>query len=146
MSRIEKYKEISDEDIDIYNNQYNLILSDELPINNKRKYNKKLTYKQLLKSLDKGLSSDTFLKVKVIMEDNKVDERFHPKKNQDNENNKTYYRKAMDEIFNQLKNEKKNNLEDFHNKYGESNMISIAVNIWKTDYKENQIKIQNLMY
>lgn len=142
MSKIEKYKEIPDEDIYIYNN----IISNELPIiNNKRKYNKKLTYKQLLKCFDKGLSDDTFLKVKAIMEENKVEERFHPKKNKDSENNKTYYRKAMDEIFNQLKNEKQNNFDDFYNKYGVSNMISIAVNIWKIDYKENQIKIQDLM-
>ena len=90
----------------------------------------KITYNKLINIFSKELELTEFIKIKNILEDNNIEERFHTKKD-----SITYYRKSMNEIFTKLKNEKNNNPQFFYEKYQTNNMITIAVKIWKEEYK-----------
>ena len=90
----------------------------------------KITYNKLINIFSKELELTEFIKIKNILEDNNIEERFHTKKD-----SITYYRKSMNEIFTKLKNEKKNNPQLFYEKYQTNNMITIASKIWKEEYK-----------
>ncbi len=90
----------------------------------------KITYNKLINIFSKELELTEFIKIKNILEDNNIEERFHTKKD-----SITYYRKSMNEIFTRLKNEKNNNPQFFYEKYRTNNMISIAAKIWKEEYK-----------
>jgi len=90
----------------------------------------KITYNKLINIFSKELELTEFIKIKNILEDNNIEERFHTKKN-----SITYYRKSMNEIFTKLKNEKNNNPQLFYEKYQTNNMITIASKIWKEEYK-----------
>jgi len=90
----------------------------------------KITYNKLINIFSKELELTEFIKIKNILEDNNIEERFHTKKD-----SITYYRKSMNEIFTRLKNEKNNNPQLFYEKYQTNNMITIASKIWKEEYK-----------
>lgn len=90
----------------------------------------KITYNKLINIFSKELELTEFIKIKNILEDNNIEERFHTKKD-----SITYYRKSMNEIFTKLKNEKNNNPQLFYEKYQTNNMITIASKIWKEEYK-----------
>jgi hypothetical protein len=93
---------------------------------------KKLTYNKLINVFKKELDKESFLKVKLILEDNNVEERFHPKKSTE----KTYYQKISEEIFSRLKKEKEQDLEAFNNKYNKKSMLAIKNMIWTEEYKK----------
>lgn len=92
---------------------------------------KKITYNKLINIFKKELDKDSFTKVKLILEDNNIEERFHPKKSKE----KTYYQKISEEIFARLKKEKEENLEAFNEKYNKKSMLAIKNIIWAEEYK-----------
>jgi hypothetical protein len=97
---------------------------------------KKLTYNKLINIFKKELDKESFLKVKLILEDNNIEERFHTKVITKKSNEKTYYQKISEEIFARLKKEKEENLEAFNEKYNKKSMLAIKNIIWAEEYKK----------
>lgn len=94
---------------------------------------KKLTYNKLLKCFKDELDKITYNKVISILEDNNIEERLFNKTNKN-----TYYQKTSNEIFKQLKEEKKLDPDEFNKKYNNKSMLAIKNMIWSKEYKKNK--------
>ena len=91
---------------------------------------KKLTYTMLINIFKEELDSNTFFKIKKVLENNDIEERMKPQKTED-----TYYKQISVEIFERLKKEKEKDPEAFNKKYDKKSMLAIKNQIWTKEYK-----------
>ena len=96
---------------------------------------KKLTYNKLINIFKEELDSNTFIKIKNVLENNDIEERMKPQKTED-----TYYKQISAEIFERLKKEKEKDPEVFNKKYDKKSMLAIKNQIWTKEYKNKLLK------